>query len=319
MSASSQRAVSCGKRIVLMTEAMRRASKRFWLSAQTEPSVPRPTATPRSSISRTGAIPQPSRRLLPGLWATAAPASASMRRSSSVSQIECAPTKPGPSMPWSARRATMDLPQRRWLSTACTLDSARWVWMPTPYSRASAAQPSRNSSVAWFGIVGATPMRTRPLGPAVPAADGPLGEPEQALRRRGLHLLDRPPQVGGQLVGQARHGLVEDDVGDRRGQDHAHPHVGVGADHRLEGLVGDGRHRHVEVVGRRAAGLEHLDGPDRRREVLVFRRPESIVCRRVGEQVLERPAPGPARAPGGWPRGCGRCPCRAARCGRRRR
>ena len=58
----------------------------------------------------------------------------------------------------------MLLPQRRWLSTAWTLDSARWVWMPTPYSRASAAQPSRNSSVAWFGMVGATADAHPPLG-----------------------------------------------------------------------------------------------------------------------------------------------------------
>ena len=188
----------------------------------------------------------------------------------------------------------MLLPQRRWLSTACTLDSARWVWMPTPYSRASAAQPSRNSSVAWFGIVGATPMRTRPSAPPCQRRMARSVRPEQPLGRRGLHLLDRPPQVGRQQVGEARHGLVEDDVGHRRGQHHPHPHVGVGAHHRLEGLVGDRGHRHVEVVGGRAAGLEHLDGADGRREVLVLRRAESIVCRRVGEQVLERPAPGPA-------------------------
>src|SRR6266545_3594735 len=194
---------------------MRRASKRFWLSAQTEPSVPSPTATPRSSISRTGAMPAPSRRLLPGLWATAAPASASMRRSSSVSQMECAPTKPGPRTPWSARRATMLLPQRRWLSTVCTLDSARCVWMPTPYSRASPAHPSRNSSVAWFGMVGA----------AMPAADGPLGQLQQALGGRGLHLLDGAPQVRGEEIEEAGHGVEEDHVGHGGGEDDAEPDV----------------------------------------------------------------------------------------------
>jgi len=147
---------------VLTTEAMRSASNRFWLSAHTEPSVPSPTATPRSSSSRTGAMPQPSRRLLPGLCATAPPASASIFMSSSDSHTPCAPTKPGPSRPCAASRPTIVVPQRRRLSMTCTLDSARCVCTPTPYSRARRAQPSRNSSVAWLGMVGATATRTRP-------------------------------------------------------------------------------------------------------------------------------------------------------------
>ena len=239
-------------------------------------------------------MPAPRRRLLPGLWATAAPASASIRRSSSSSQMECAPTKPGPSTRWSASRATMLLPQRRRLSTTWTLDSARWVWMPTPYSRDRAAQPSSSSSVAWFGMVGATATRIRPS--ALPCqrrmarsvrSSRPLvgaGRMSSTVRRRS----------GGRRSLEARDGLVEDDVGHRGGQDHADPDVGVGLHHRREGLVGDRGHRDVEIVGPGAARLEHLDGADGRREVLVVRRAKSRVCGRVGQQILEREAPDPS-------------------------
>jgi hypothetical protein len=75
--------------------------------------------------------------------------------------------------------------------------------------------------VAWFGIVGDAAMRTRPVGRAVPALDQPRGEVEQALRGSRRDVLDGASQVRRQQVEQSRHGLVEDDVGDRRGQDDA--------------------------------------------------------------------------------------------------
>jgi hypothetical protein len=150
--------------------------------------------------------------------------------------------------------------------------------------------------VAWFGMVGATPMRTRPSAPPVPAADGPLGQAQQPLGRRRPHRVHDTTQVGRELVGQVGHRLVEDHVGHRRGEDDAHSDVGIGTHHGLEGLVGDGRHRHIKVVGCRAAGLEHLDGADGGREVLVIRRSKSIVCDGVVQQILEGQA---ASAPAG--------------------
>ena len=87
---------------------------------------------------------------------------------------------------------------------------------------------------------------------------------------------------------------MEDDVGDRRRQDDADPDVAVRAGHRLERLVGDGGQGEEEIVSGRAAGLEHLDRADGRRQVLVLRRAERVVAGAVGQQILERPVPGTA-------------------------
>ena len=132
------------------------------------------------------------------------------------------------------------------------------------------------------------------LGRAVPALDQPRGEVEQALRGGRRDVLDGPSQIRRQQIEQARHGLVEDDVGDRRGQDDARADVAVRAGHRLERLVGDGGQGDEEIVRRGAAGLEHLDGADGRRQVLVLRRAERVVRRGMGQQILERPVPGTA-------------------------
>jgi len=135
-----------------------------------------------------------------------------------------------------------------------------------------------------------------PVGAAMPPADGPLREVEQALGRRGLHRLDRPPQVGGKEIEEAGHGLEEDHVGHGGGEDDANADVPVGAHHRFEPLVGDGGHGHVEVIGRGAARLEHLDGADRRREIFILRRAKGVVGRGVGEEIFEGPA---SRSPAG--------------------
>src|SRR5262249_53416018 len=50
---------------------------------------------------------------------------------------------------------------------------------------------------------------------------------------------------------------------------------------------------HVQVIGRGAACLEHLDGAHRGREILVLRRAEGVISWRVGEEILEGPAAGP--------------------------
>ena len=50
-------------------------------ASRSEPTV---TLAPRSSMARTGAMPEPRRRLLPGLWVTEAPASACRRSRSNT-------------------------------------------------------------------------------------------------------------------------------------------------------------------------------------------------------------------------------------------
>ena len=79
--------------------AMRIASNMLRLSDDRQPSVPIPNVTPRSRILRVAASPEPSLRLLPGLCATEAPASASRPMSSSSSQIACAAVKFGAEQP----------------------------------------------------------------------------------------------------------------------------------------------------------------------------------------------------------------------------
>ena len=63
-------------------DAIRIASNMLRLSEQVHASVPIPTRTPASRRARAAASPFPSLALEPGLWATAAPASASRRISS---------------------------------------------------------------------------------------------------------------------------------------------------------------------------------------------------------------------------------------------
>ncbi len=123
----------------------------------------------------------------------------------------------------------------------------------------------------------------------VPAPDGAIGQVEQSLGRRRLHGLDRFTQMRRQQIEQPRYGLVEHDVGHGRREHDAHPDVRVRAHDRLERLVGDRGERHEEVVGRRAPGLEHLDGADGRREVIVLRPAKPVVRGGVRQEVLERP------------------------------
>mmetsp|Transcript_23954 Transcript_23954/g.52417 ORF Transcript_23954/g.52417 Transcript_23954/m.52417 type:complete len:211 (-) Transcript_23954:253-885(-) len=63
---------------------------RFWLSLQAEPSTPRPTFTPASSIFLTGAMPDAKRLLEEGQWATPMPSCANSAISSSFTMQQCA-------------------------------------------------------------------------------------------------------------------------------------------------------------------------------------------------------------------------------------
>ena len=70
------------------------------------------------SICLAGAMPVPSRRLLPGLWATVAPRSRMRCMSSSSSQTQWAPVNRGPSNPRSSRCAVNVFSYRRNPATA---------------------------------------------------------------------------------------------------------------------------------------------------------------------------------------------------------
>ena len=61
------------------SSAWRASASMFELSLLAEPSTPRPTGTPASSISRTGAMPEPRRKLELGQWATPVPVSPKRR------------------------------------------------------------------------------------------------------------------------------------------------------------------------------------------------------------------------------------------------
>src|SRR5258707_13646292 len=73
-------------------------------------SVPTPTAMLLFSILRTGATPEPSRRLLEGLCAPRTPDWPSLLMSSSSSQIACAALRPSDRNPRVSRCPTRLLP-----------------------------------------------------------------------------------------------------------------------------------------------------------------------------------------------------------------
>ena len=159
-SVPSHRAGSCS-RTRETNEAMRIAPNMFWLSEQLLPSVPIPTLTPASRISRAAAMPDPRRRLLPGLWAMDAPRSAILRMSSGSSHTLWAPVKLGPRNPSASRCAVSVRPYLRMPATAWILDSARCICRPTPYSAARSRHRTMNSSEQCRGTVGASAGRTR--------------------------------------------------------------------------------------------------------------------------------------------------------------
>ena len=131
-----------------------------------------------------------------------------------------------------------------------------------------------------------------PTGGAVPAAHPGLGEAEEPIRRRRLDVLDGRAEVRRQEVEEPGHGPEEDHVRDRGREDGPQPHVGIRADHGLDPFVGGGRNRHEQIVGGRAAGLEHLHGVERRRQVLLLERAVRVQRRAVRQEVLERPPVG---------------------------
>src|SRR5258708_6221560 len=122
-------------------------------------SVPTPTAMLLFSILRTGATPDPSRRLLEGLCATRTPDWPSLLMSSSSSQIACAALRRSDRKPRVSRCPTRLLPYRVHPSAAWARDSARWVCSGTPCSLATCAHRIRNSSDQSIRLVCPTPPR----------------------------------------------------------------------------------------------------------------------------------------------------------------
>ena len=80
------------------------------VSLEAEPSTPRPTLTPVSSISRILAMPWPQRMLAEGQCATPVPVSAKRLISSDVMKIECANQTSGPSQPTDSANSTDRMP-----------------------------------------------------------------------------------------------------------------------------------------------------------------------------------------------------------------
>ncbi len=88
------------------SSAWRASASMFELSLLAEPSTPRPTGTPASSISRTGAMPEPSRKFEVGQWATPVPVSPKRRISSGDKWTQWASQTSLPSQPSRRRNST---------------------------------------------------------------------------------------------------------------------------------------------------------------------------------------------------------------------
>ena len=134
----------------------------------------------------------------------------------------------------------------------------------------------------------------RDAQPQPVARMGPrLGEPAQR-RDDGIgaaHAQLRGVVAGivGQRVDQARHRLVEGEVGDHRRDDRAQPDLGIGAGDRLHALDGRRGEFEEQVVAGGGAFLDHLDRGDQRGEMLVVVAAMAADPRRRVEQEVELP------------------------------
>ena len=260
----------------------------FWLSEQFAPSVPSPTVTPRSRARRSGNRPLPSRMLLPGLCARLPPVSAIRRRSASSSHTPCAAVKSGPTMPQWCICCSSVRPYRRWPTTAWTLLSPTWVCRRRPFSRAMRPQPQTKPSVQWCGMVGATPSRMPAWSQDQWRAMASIAA-RQAAPSPGRSEFGRPAQVVRQGVEQAGNRLVEGQVGDHRGDDGAHPDLGIGLGDGVHAFAGRQGELGEQVVGGGAALQHHLGGADGGGQLLVGQRPITTEPGRGGEQQFEGP------------------------------
>ena len=225
------------------------------------PSVPTPTRTPASSMSRVRQIPEDRRRLEPGLLATTAPESATIAMSSSVGHTKWARLTSGPRMPRSASRRTAVVPWCAMLKAISERVSRQCVVRPGAELVGQRAAPQ----------VELVRDGRRPVGRGqdahAPAAPVPVGH-QAAVGR--LDLVNRP------RVAHVRGAHLRGDVRRQPGQERVVALVGVAVavaereaepDARAQvpvGLQGDvGREvgqAAAAVVGVHHAGLPAADG-----------------------------------------------------------
>ncbi len=105
-------------------------------------------------------MPEPSRALEVGQWATEVPVRASAAIESSVNQTEWASHTSGPSQPTDSMYSTGVQPKCSWQYCSSSSVSHRWVCMRTPLRRDSSAVCRSSSPVTENGEQGATPIRS---------------------------------------------------------------------------------------------------------------------------------------------------------------
>ena len=131
------------------------------MSLLADPSTPIPTFTPASSISRIGAIPDPSRMFDDGQCATPVPVSAIILISSEFTHTECAHHTSGPVHPTLSMYAAGRIPTRCIQKVSSSRVSATCVCSITPlYDRASLALCFNSSPVTENGEHGASATRS---------------------------------------------------------------------------------------------------------------------------------------------------------------
>lgn len=113
-------------------EARRISANMSSLLLEEAPSVPRPTVTPAFLILTTGAMPEASFRLLPGLCATRTCFSCMMAMSSSVTWTQWAASVGSSKRPRSFMRAIGVLPYSLRQFSTSPFVSERWMWIGMP-------------------------------------------------------------------------------------------------------------------------------------------------------------------------------------------
>ena len=104
---ASRAVIACGPPRPRATSSACLTSLQRWLrSFEAEPSTPRPTRTPASSIARTGATPAPRRRFEVGQCATPVPVAAKRPISGSERWTQCAHQTSPSSQPSQSRYST---------------------------------------------------------------------------------------------------------------------------------------------------------------------------------------------------------------------
>ena len=130
------------------------------LSADAEPSTPRPTCTPAARRSTTGAMPEARMRLLLGQCAAPMPARPRRCTSSWFGITQCATHVRSVHQPVRSRYSVGLHPKVATEKSSSSLFSAKCVWSRTSSDSASSAERRIKSSVTLKGEHGASATRT---------------------------------------------------------------------------------------------------------------------------------------------------------------